>query len=103
MYILVSTRALKIPRGACSRPPPFPYPSDYKYCRIDGNTPHDTRQDLIENYNAKVRVERATSVLLCVSQEERSEALGPVACRCSFAEVRVRVHTLYADVRRKRG
>ncbi|CAM9171442.1 unnamed protein product, partial [Ectocarpus sp. 4 AP-2014] len=25
---------------------------EYKYCRIDGNTPHDTRQDLIEEYNA---------------------------------------------------
>lgn len=30
--------------------------SGYEYCRIDGNTPHDTRQDLIEEYNAKVRV-----------------------------------------------
>lgn len=30
-------------------------PSDYEYCRIDGNTPHDTRQDLIEEYNAPVR------------------------------------------------
>lgn len=30
-------------------------PSEYEYCRIDGNTPHDTRQDLIEEYNAPVR------------------------------------------------
>lgn len=29
--------------------------SEYKYCRIDGNTPHETRQDLIEEYNAPVR------------------------------------------------
>lgn len=28
--------------------------TDYEYCRIDGNTPHDTRQDLIEDYNAPV-------------------------------------------------
>lgn len=28
--------------------------SGYQYCRIDGNTPHDTRQDLIEEYNAPV-------------------------------------------------
>lgn len=29
-------------------------PPEYEYCRIDGNTPHDTRQDLIEEYNAPV-------------------------------------------------
>ena len=31
------------------------HPAGYQYCRIDGNTPHDTRQDLIEEYNAPVR------------------------------------------------
>lgn len=28
--------------------------SGYEYCRIDGNTPHDVRQDLIEEYNSRV-------------------------------------------------
>ena len=41
--------------GRATLPPSlFSLTSEYEYCRIDGNTPHDTRQDLIEEYNAPV-------------------------------------------------
>ena len=48
---IYACRAWPVP---LSRRRPFSVSSEYEYCRIDGNTPHDTRQDLIEEYNAPV-------------------------------------------------